>query len=52
MSYNLTFYVYLEVKNRLLLCLHVLDYICNQVGNGQYNNLMKVFSLNIQKFKH
>ena len=30
MSYNLTFYVYLDVKNGLLLCLHVLDYICKK----------------------
>ena len=48
MSYNLTVYVYLlDVKNGLLLCLHV-----QKVGNSQYNNLMKAVSLNIRKFKH
>ena len=46
MTYNLTLYVYLNVKNGLLLCLHV-----QKVGNSQYNNLMKVVSLNIRKFK-
>ena len=47
MSYNLTSYVYLDVRNGLLLSLHV-----QKVGNGQYNNLMKVVPLNIWKFKH
>ena len=47
MSYNLTLYVYLNVKNGRLLRLHV-----QKFGNGQHNNLMKVVSLNIRKFKH
>ena len=33
MSYNITLYVYLDVKNGLLLCLLV-----QKVGNGQFNN--------------
>ena len=55
MSYNLTLFVYLNVKNGLLLCLHVQKVgMVNKVekSNGQYNNLMKVVSLNIRKFKH
>ena len=40
MSYNHTFCVYLDV------------HMCKKVGNGQYNNSMKVVSLNIRKFKH
>ena len=52
MSYTLTFYVYLDGKNGPLLCLHVLDYICKKVGNGLYNNSMKVVTFNIRKLEH